>query len=87
MSESHHAPKPRKQWMPIEKLALRAILYAQAALTIVVCIVLAWLVIRYNLLPNVFERVIAILILLGIVFFYVPRSLKDVYAEVKRRGG
>jgi predicted membrane protein len=77
---------PEKKRMPIEQIGLRVITYGQAALTAIVCIVLAFIILQYHLLPNLFYRIIAIVFLLALVVIYVPRSIKEVFDEVKRRG-
>jgi hypothetical protein len=76
-----------KKREPVEKIGLRVILYSNGALTIAISVALIWLVLRYALLPNIYFRAAAVLILLLVIFYYVPDSIRQVYAEVKRRGG
>jgi hypothetical protein len=76
-----------KKREPVERIGLRVIVYGEAALVALASLVLGWLILRYSLLPNIFFRLAALLALLGIIFIYVPRSVRETYEEVARRGG
>lgn len=84
MSE-HHAPKPRRKWSTPEQIGLRVVLYGQAAITAAVCLLLAFIILEYHLLPSLFYRLAAVVFLVAIIVVYLPISIKDVYDEVARR--
>jgi glucan phosphoethanolaminetransferase (alkaline phosphatase superfamily) len=75
-----------KKREPTERIGLRVIVYGAGTLIVVACVVFAWLVYQYNLLPSPLYRLVLLLVLFGIVA-YVPIAIKQVYEEVGRRTG
>ena len=84
-AHSHHAPKPRRKLKTPEQIGLAVVLYGQAAITAVVCLLLAFIILDLHLLPNLFYRLASVVFLVAIVVVYLPMSVKDVYDEVGRR--
>ena len=85
MAEHHHAPKPRRKWKSPEQIGLAVVLYGQTAITAVVCLLLAFIILDLHLLPNLFYRLASVVFLVAIVVVYLPVTIQDVYDEVARR--